>query len=1218
LFYAVTLGHADSTQLLLNFGAEPDRQDRKGRTPAHCGAAKGQLETLRILGTHGANLWVRNVRGDYPLHEAVVSGRKNLVYWLLTQRPDAVNSPNNDGRCPLHIAAVNNNVEMCKILLDNQALLNPVMRTSKGQLMTPIDAALHRGNRGCAKYLQLHGGVPASKLTDKSARVRGGNQRGAMSETQSEQYTTPEFAATLSLPGGRTSLGTSPLAEHAAALNDAGRRTLQVRMNDDVAIRHVEKIDAPLVCTHRRFEDESSGEERMRRRRRRRRRERRKTDYIDDVDREIVEEDSRRRRRGDRDTGGFSDSADSEGRKRRRRRRDDDFSDDWDSERDRRSSRRWRRRGDQGASSERSDEEDADMVDDMNDSNWVRNKKRRGEKIERPKWRSKSKERLEDGHSDVEYVRVKRTTIRSKKTKRKTVTDEEQEEQIEEDSERSSEVEVEEEVVEKQDNSEVTRKMSNSEEVTTTKAETELRRDQNKSKEKLNTVNKVDSRKSKKKESALEKDKRKKPETSCNKETETERKSVERSKRKTNKKIVTKDSSTRQTTEETEGKDTTRQSSVKKVARKGVSQVDALGAPKEVDKVMEIATAKGVAGVRQKGEAHEQPEDPALLLEQEREDGTTRAVVTALVHQHDDEGSTEASRAEEQTESSKNGEPDTEGVSDTFQATGTTEQEQDEAAVRDRQAATEEVQQRFKEGDTERKEKSSEVDEGKGDITQEAEGTNEEKPQTEFGVGKGVQATNEGESEDLISSETGPEAGIDLNDRKEADEDREGNAEVEEETTFTKDSEKTHEEGDQEEADAEKEKAGGGDAESEDKAMIEQVNNGGSPTEEDAQKLEHDINGDEAAKDNDKTDGDSRASTQELTISSPLEKEEGAAREMNTESGASTARSRNGGDSSMLLDSGFEPSPRREKITTRSNSGKQQQTRSARQTRGRGRGRIPRPCRTDGEQPTTTVSVTQAVQRSMRKYHLERRIFQELLELKRLQIRAGRANEQVLVKRLVDDYHKAGLTVGMRQYDGVFTFRNFEKYLYDQLRLLQSSDRRLIPRLKSTDDLEKLTAALRRARLDSAYLDDIPDNPVLCTHGTHRCHHAAHAYTGVPCAAYITKLNHHHAPKSGRSGPSRGSGFLPRIDPSSRGTGRNSSAVPRSLSYVDPSRPVTLELSHGSDKQVISLPTERLDRNKRYYVTFTIKGGLNGSKDGQQAEGSEEETKLRHRHANSL
>ena len=49
-----------------------------------------------------------------------------------------------------------------------------------------------------------------------------------MSETQSEQYTTPEFAASLSLPGGQTSLGTSPLGDHAATLNDPGRRTLQV------------------------------------------------------------------------------------------------------------------------------------------------------------------------------------------------------------------------------------------------------------------------------------------------------------------------------------------------------------------------------------------------------------------------------------------------------------------------------------------------------------------------------------------------------------------------------------------------------------------------------------------------------------------------------------------------------------------------------------------------------------------------------------------------------------------------------------------------------------------------------------------------------------------------------------------------------------------------------------------------------------------------------
>lgn len=69
----------------------------------------------------------------------------------------------------------------------------------------------------------------------------------------------------------------------------------------------------------------------------------------------------------------------------------------------------------------------------------------------------------------------------------------------------------------------------------------------------------------------------------------------------------------------------------------------------------------------------------------------------------------------------------------------------------------------------------------------------------------------------------------------------------------------------------------------------------------------------------------------------------------------------------------------------------------------------------------------------VRRYHLERRIFHELLELKRLQIRAGRANEQVLVKRLVDDYRRAGLGVGLQPFAGTYTFRSFEKYLYGEV-----------------------------------------------------------------------------------------------------------------------------------------------------------------------------------------
>lgn len=55
-------GHADATALLLAHGADLNRQDRKGRSPAHCGCAKGQFETVKMIAARGANLWMRNAR----------------------------------------------------------------------------------------------------------------------------------------------------------------------------------------------------------------------------------------------------------------------------------------------------------------------------------------------------------------------------------------------------------------------------------------------------------------------------------------------------------------------------------------------------------------------------------------------------------------------------------------------------------------------------------------------------------------------------------------------------------------------------------------------------------------------------------------------------------------------------------------------------------------------------------------------------------------------------------------------------------------------------------------------------------------------------------------------------------------------------------------------------------------------------------------------------
>lgn len=107
------------------------------------------------------------------MHEAVASGRRELVKWLLDGRPSQVNATNHEGRTPLHIAAATDNADLCRLLLDRGAEVNPVARSSKNEPMTPLDCATSRGHRSTAKYIQMHGGTPASKLANTQIVIDG-------------------------------------------------------------------------------------------------------------------------------------------------------------------------------------------------------------------------------------------------------------------------------------------------------------------------------------------------------------------------------------------------------------------------------------------------------------------------------------------------------------------------------------------------------------------------------------------------------------------------------------------------------------------------------------------------------------------------------------------------------------------------------------------------------------------------------------------------------------------------------------------------------------------------------------------------------------------------------------------------------------------------------------------------------------------------------------
>ena len=67
-----------------------------------------------------------------------------------------------------------------------------------------------------------------------------------------------------------------------------------------------------------------------------------------------------------------------------------------------------------------------------------------------------------------------------------------------------------------------------------------------------------------------------------------------------------------------------------------------------------------------------------------------------------------------------------------------------------------------------------------------------------------------------------------------------------------------------------------------------------------------------------------------------------------------------------------------------------------------------------------------------------------------------------------------------------------------------------MPRFKNSDDLERLTSALKRHGIDCSSLGHHQvscGDPTVCTNSTHRCHHATHAYTGEACSKALMLSN---------------------------------------------------------------------------------------------------------------
>ncbi|CAB3252872.1 unnamed protein product [Arctia plantaginis] len=165
-------GHIDVVQLLLQHGADPNKQDNvHGNTAAHEAAWKGYSRVVALLARAGAELRARNAAGFAPLHLACQNGHNQSCREILLAGapPDL---QNNYGDTSLHTAARYGHAGVTRILISAQCKVSE--QNKNGDTALHIAAAMGRRKltrilleAGCDKSIRNHQGETARDIATR-------------------------------------------------------------------------------------------------------------------------------------------------------------------------------------------------------------------------------------------------------------------------------------------------------------------------------------------------------------------------------------------------------------------------------------------------------------------------------------------------------------------------------------------------------------------------------------------------------------------------------------------------------------------------------------------------------------------------------------------------------------------------------------------------------------------------------------------------------------------------------------------------------------------------------------------------------------------------------------------------------------------------------------------------------------------------------------------
>jgi ankyrin repeat protein len=155
LHLAAANGHKGVVEFLLMNKADVKAKDNAGSTPLHqAAAAEGQrTDLVEILLAHDADVNAADKRGLTPLHYATLANNLEVIKSLLAHGANINAKDNKAGHTPLILAVAKGDRGMVEALLANGADVNAA--DCEG---TPLAWARHKGHREIADLLGQHGG----------------------------------------------------------------------------------------------------------------------------------------------------------------------------------------------------------------------------------------------------------------------------------------------------------------------------------------------------------------------------------------------------------------------------------------------------------------------------------------------------------------------------------------------------------------------------------------------------------------------------------------------------------------------------------------------------------------------------------------------------------------------------------------------------------------------------------------------------------------------------------------------------------------------------------------------------------------------------------------------------------------------------------------------------------------------------------------------------